>query len=377
MNACRRQGDSRPRVLIVGQTPPPYMGQALMIRDLVQAHFTRIQTFHVRMHFSDSMSEMGRVSTKKMLHLGSVVRLALQLRHRYQIPLLYYPPAGPTAAAVVRDMVILSALRPFFSKVVFHFHGTGLSDYLEYTSPVFRKLAKAVYGRPDAAIQPSALASSDGEYVGAREIIFIPNGLADSALPYLNRRRTAEDKVRVLFVGGISEMKGAMLLLKAAQELNARRSDFTVWMMGQFISDAYERQVRAFCRDNGLEQVVTFLGLCVDDDKWRYFRRANILCLPSLLESFGNVLVEAMMFELPVVATRVGGVPDIVEPGRTGILLADHSSMELAAALESLITDASLRRSMGVQGRCRYLERFTLDTHLRRMETCLYEVSRS
>jgi glycosyltransferase involved in cell wall biosynthesis len=377
MNAAPQQGDSRPRVLIVGQTPPPYMGQALMIRDLVEARFTRIQTYHVRMRFSDSMSEMGRANARKLLHLGSVIRLALQLRHRYQIPVLYYPPAGPTPAAVVRDMVILSALRPFFSKVIFHFHGTGLSDYLESRSPVFRSLAKAAYGRPDAAIQPSALASSDGEYVGARQIIFIPNGLADSALPYLNGRHGAEDKVRVLFVGGISDMKGAMLLLKAAQELNKRRSDFTIWLMGQFVSDAYERQVRAFCRDNDLEQVVTFLGLQVDDDKWRYFQRASILCLPSFLESFGNVLVEAMMFELPVVATRVGGVPDVVEPGRTGILLADHNPAELAAALEALIVDASLRRSMGVQGRRRYLERFTLDTHLQRMETFLYDVASS
>jgi glycosyltransferase involved in cell wall biosynthesis len=361
----------------MGQTPPPYVGQALMIQDLVQAQFTRIQTYHVRMGFSDALSEMGRVNAKKMQHLGSVTRLALQLRRRHQIPILYYPPAGPTSAAVVRDMIILSALRPFFSKMIFHFHGTGLSDYLESRSPAFRRLAKAAYGQPDGAIQPSALASSDGEYVCAKRTTIIPNGLKDSALPYLNRQRVAEDTVRVLFVGAISEMKGAMLLLKAARELRDHRSDFSVWMMGQFVSDAYEREVREFCRTNDLEQVVTFLGLQVDDDKWRYFSRASILCLPSSLESFGNVIVEAMMFELPVVATRVGGIPDIVEPGRTGMLLAQNSPTELAAALNTLIADAGLRRSFGVQGRRRYLERFTLDTHLQRMEAFLYEVATS
>jgi glycosyltransferase involved in cell wall biosynthesis len=369
------QEATRPKILIVGQTPPPYGGQALMIQELVRAAFREVRTYHVRMGFSESMSALGRVRMRKLLHLATVVRRALALRFSHRIPVLYYPPAGPTPAAVVRDMVLLAALRPFFRKVIFHFHAAGLSDFLSAKPATFRFLARAAYGRPEAAIQTSALAPADAAFFGTKKVTIIPNGLADAALPYLEIRRTAEEKVRVLFVGAISEIKGTLLLLEAARELATRRSDFTVWFVGEFISPGYEHKVREFCRRSGLQDVVFFLGPRVNDAKWRVFRRADILCLPSFLESFGNVLVEAMMFQLPVVATRVGGIPDIVDHGVTGYLLPGNSPMELSGSLETLIIDRDLREAMGREGRRRYLERFTLDIHLRRMEEFLHQVA--
>lgn len=365
---------ARCKVLVLGQTPPPYGGQALMIEQLVRADLPGVRTYHVRMGFSDSMSSLGRVSGRKLLHLPSIIGRTLALRFRHHITVLYYPPAGPTPAAVVRDMVLLSILRPFFRKVIFHFHAAGLSDFLKTRGRAFRRLAGVAYGRPDAAIQISARAAPDAEYFGSRNLVIIPNGLPDAAPQYLDSRRAVDGKVRVLFVGAISEIKGAMLLLEAVRELASRRSDFTVWFMGEFTSRTFESRVRDFCRKEGLEEVVAFLGLRVDDAKWQVFRDADLLCLPSFLESFGNVLVEAMMFRLPVVATPVGGIPDIVEPGVTGILLSRNDSGELAGALEQLIADPDRRERMGRAGRRRYLSLFTLEVHLQRMDAILSAV---
>jgi glycosyltransferase involved in cell wall biosynthesis len=367
--------DTRPGILIVGQTPPPYGGQALMIEELVRADFRTIRTYHVRMGFSDSMSALGRVGVRKILHLVSVVMRALQLRFRHKVRVLYYPPAGPTPAAILRDLVLLLALRPFFRRVVFHFHAAGISDYLLSQPAPLRLLAQAAYGRPDAAIQISALSPGDAAFFRARRVAIIPNGLTDAAPPNFPGVGSSET-ARVLFVGAISEVKGTMLLLEAARELAARRTDFSVSLMGEFISPTYERRIREFCRASGLDGVVSFLGLRVGDAKWDVFRDSDILCLPSFLESFGNVLVEAMMFQLPVVATPVGGIPDIVDHEVTG-LLAGHSPSSLAEALERLIADRGLREAMGRAGRQRYLERFTLDRHLGRMEEALRGVATS
>jgi glycosyltransferase involved in cell wall biosynthesis len=379
----RRQGgdrgpdpvDTRPGILIVGQTPPPYGGQALMIQELVRADFRTIRTYHVRMGFSDSMDALGRVRLRKILHLFSVVGRALQLRFRHKVRVLYYPPAGPTPAAVLRDLILLLALRPFFRRVVFHFHAAGVSDYLRSKPAPLRLLARAAYGRPDAAIQNSALAPGDAAFFRARSVWIIPNGLPDAAPPDFTGAEGSET-ARVLFVGAISELKGTMLLLEAVRELAARRSDFSVRLMGEFISRSYERRIREFCQASALDGVVSFLGLRVADAKWEVFRDSDILCLPSFLESFGNVLVEAMMFRLPVVATPVGGVPDIVDHEVTG-LLTDHSPSLLAGALERLIADRGLREAMGRAGRERYLERFTLERHLERMEKALHGMATS
>jgi glycosyltransferase involved in cell wall biosynthesis len=368
--------DTRPRILIVGQTPPPYGGQALMIQELVHAEFQTIRTYHVRMGFSDSMSALGRVGLRKVLHLVSVIRRALQLRFRYGIEVLYYPPAGPTPAAILKDIALLLALRPFFRRVVFHFHAAGISDFLRSKPAPVRLLVRAAYGRPDAAIQNSRLAPADAAFFCARSTSIVPNGLADVAPANATQPRSRGGTVRVLFVGAVSEIKGTMLLLEATRELAARRSDFSVCFMGEFISRSYERRVRRYCRESGIHEVVSFLGLRIGDAKWEVFRDSDILCLPSFLESFGNVLVEAMMFRLPVVATPVGGIPDIVDHEVTG-LLSDHSPSALAGALERLIADRGLRETMGRAGRQRYLGRFTLERHLGRMEEALRDVAAS
>jgi glycosyltransferase involved in cell wall biosynthesis len=365
--------DSRPAILIIGQTPPPYGGQALMIQELVRADFRTIRTYHVRMGFSDSMSALGRIGVRKILHLLTVVTRALHLRFRHKIRVLYYPPAGPTPAAILRDVVLLLVLRPFFRRVIFHFHAVGVSDYFRSKPATLRLLTRAAYGRPDAAIQNSVLAADDVAFFRARRVSIIANGLPDAAPPDYAGSDTSAT-ARVLFVGAISEVKGTMLLLEAARQLAAGRSDFSVRFMGEFISRSYERKVREFCRENGLDGVVSFLGLRVDGAKWEVFRDSDILCLPSFLESFGNVLVEGMMFRLPVVATPVGGAPDIIVHEVTG-LLSDHSPSALAGALERLIADRGLREAMGRAGRERYLERFTLKKHLARMEAALRDVA--
>ncbi len=94
---------------------------------------------------------------------------------------------------------------------------------------------------------------------------------------------------------------------------------------------------------------------------------ADIYCQPSRSEGLGLAILEAMAVGLPVVASRVGGIPEAVLNGQTGILVAKESPTELADALEALASDAALRKSMGEQGRLRVLETFELDNRVRLM----------
>ena len=148
--------------------------------------------------------------------------------------------------------------------------------------------------------------------------------------------------------------------------------------MGEFVSDEFKRRVERICEEGGLSDVVSFLGKKVDQEKWEYFHRADIFCFPSFYEceTFGNVLVEAMMFQLPVVATQWRGIPDVVEDGVTGHLVPVRDPHALADALRALITNPGLRGTMGANGRRRYLEQFALELHLARMESFFDEVAR-
>jgi glycosyltransferase involved in cell wall biosynthesis len=147
--------------------------------------------------------------------------------------------------------------------------------------------------------------------------------------------------------------------------------------MGAFVSADAERRAKGFCERHGLGDVVSFAGTCVGAAKWEYYGAADIFCLPSYHESeaLPVVVLEAMMFELPVVATRWRGIPDLVSDGITGMLVPVRDPNALAKALDVLLADRLLRRSMGARARTIFLERFTLERHLRDTEEFLVEVA--
>ena len=90
------------------------------------------------------------------------------------------------------------------------------------------------------------------------------------------------------------------------------------------------------------------------------YQAADLLVLPSRSEGFANTLIEAMGCGLPVVATRVGGNPEIVEDGTTGILVAPGDAGALAAAIRELLAEPERRRRLGARARARVIERYQL-----------------
>ena len=94
---------------------------------------------------------------------------------------------------------------------------------------------------------------------------------------------------------------------------------------------------------------------------------SDVLVHPSEADAFPTALIEAMAASVPVVATAVGGIPEIVVDGETGVLVpGPATAAQLTAALEPLVTDAELRARMGAAGRARYEREFTVETWARR-----------
>jgi glycosyltransferase involved in cell wall biosynthesis len=106
---------------------------------------------------------------------------------------------------------------------------------------------------------------------------------------------------------------------------------------------------------------ITFVGPVAHCDIARCYSESDIIINPSLSESFGMSLIEAMAFEKPVVATRVGGMVDIVSDGETGILVEPEDYFSLAIAIETLIETPDLRKAMGTAGRLKVEQKFTYD----------------
>jgi glycosyltransferase involved in cell wall biosynthesis len=183
----------------------------------------------------------------------------------------------------------------------------------------------------------------------------------------------------ILFVGMVRADKGVDTLIEAAACLQQQNRKFRIRIVGEFASDQYHRELVREIKDLGLSNYIELCGRKVELEKWTTYRRADIFCFPTYYapETFGNVLLEAMMFELPTVSTRWRAIPDIVVEGETGFLVEIKDSEALAEKLARLLDDKHLRLEMGRKGRERYLANFTTDIYLQRNREVFLEVARS
>jgi colanic acid/amylovoran biosynthesis glycosyltransferase len=172
----------------------------------------------------------------------------------------------------------------------------------------------------------------------------------------------------ILCVGRLVHLKGQALLLDAVAELGRRGVQTRLTLVG----DGPQRSaLEAAARQLGITDRVTFTGSVGQDVIQSIYRSADVFCLPSMAEGLPVVLMEAMALQLPVVATRIMGIPELVEDGRTGLLVSPGRVDELVQALERVLTDADLRSRLGRQGRQKVLAEFDVNRAAHRMRDVL------
>jgi glycosyltransferase involved in cell wall biosynthesis len=172
------------------------------------------------------------------------------------------------------------------------------------------------------------------------------------------RLASGSGPVRVLTVGRMIGLKGMRLLVAAIAELAARGLDVEATMVG----DGPERAaLERLARDLGADARIRFPGYVGQDDLRQLFADADVFCLPSFAEGVPVVLMEAMAMEVPVVTTRITGIPELVDDGESGLLVVPGREDELVHALERLVRDPELRRAMGRAGRAKVLAEFDVD----------------
>jgi glycosyltransferase involved in cell wall biosynthesis len=168
----------------------------------------------------------------------------------------------------------------------------------------------------------------------------------------------AEEPGRLLYAGTITPLKDIMTLLRALVAVRKTIPAARLRLAGRTGDQAYERDLREFIAASGLEGCVDFLGLLSTADMLAEYARCSLVALPSRQEVLPMTVIEAMAVGAPVVATRAGGLADLVEDGMTGSLVDVGDSDAMAAAIVRLLQDARLRHRMGERGRQIADERF-------------------
>jgi glycosyltransferase involved in cell wall biosynthesis len=182
------------------------------------------------------------------------------------------------------------------------------------------------------------------------QVHHIPNAIDSSYFNLAHDHAFAGETI--LFAGRVIQRKRPLDLVRAFAQLARQIPTAQVRVAGEYSSDqAYADALRGVIREAGLGDRVQLLGKLTEDAILREFANCDVLALPSAQETTPMVIAQAMAAGKPIVATPVGGVPEMVSDGETGYLVGVGDVPGLAAALSKLLQDSALRARMGEAGR--------------------------
>ena len=186
----------------------------------------------------------------------------------------------------------------------------------------------------------------------AEKVMVIPNGYDEELIDELLSARRPEEgmrrKARICFLGSLRPEKDPLTLLRAIKELREHGQDVEVHIVG---GGALKPELEDFCEKEGLADAVVFHGPLPHEKALEVVASSDVSVISSVEEGLPVALVEAMALGRAVVATRVGGIPELVEDGKTGLLVKPRSPDELASAIRRLLSDEELLRGIREEAR--------------------------
>lgn len=206
-------------------------------------------------------------------------------------------------------------------------------------------------------------------------VIYNPSGPHQSwSLSHTNDFRLKfnipNDVSLVAQIANVTPVKGCEDFVQAVVHVCQAMPDTRFLLVGGTPYPDYQRIITSLIKYHGLQNHFILTGF--RQDILDIYAAIDLLVLPSHYEPFGRVLIEAMAAGKPVIGTRVGGIPEIIDDGVTGLLVPPHSPEELAQAIIKILQDPEMARRMGEAGRKRAQELFSVERYVAEIEK-IYE----
>jgi len=182
----------------------------------------------------------------------------------------------------------------------------------------------------------------------------------------LNRfkHKISNFKNKILFVGNLKKVekyKGLEYLLSAVNIIKKNIKDVKLTVVGE---GDYMIYYKRLCKNLGIKRNVEFKGSIIGRKLVEYYQKSNVLVLPSLSESFGMVLLEAMACKKPVIGSNVGGIPYVIDNDQNGLLVPPKDPQALADAIIKILTNPQLAKKMGEEGYEKVMKNFTWEKQI-------------
>jgi glycosyltransferase involved in cell wall biosynthesis len=258
-------------------------------------------------------------------------------------------------------------------RVLLHYLGS-FDQFYEPCSILQKRLIRSVMRWPDRVILLSdRVRDLVATFLPIERLRVIRSSvrLSDRRLPNIPR---GEEACNILFMGGHDPIrKGIQDIVETMPQVLEQAPCVHYLLAGGDNVQVFEER----CCELNIADRVSFLGWIPEEKKWEMYERADILLLPSYNEGLPYVIVEALAAGLPIVASNVGGIPEVISDGENGFIITPGDRQALAERIVELAVAPDVRSSMTQRNRDKAQREYSLDVALRRLEQELISLTTS
>ncbi|MCX6718063.1 MAG: glycosyltransferase family 4 protein [Candidatus Staskawiczbacteria bacterium] len=260
------------------------------------------------------------------------------------------------------QMGIPALLYKKFFKTPYVVLGHGSDIYLDWK--LKKIINKLVFGNADKIIALTEDMKKNIQKTCKKEVVVIPNGISLENFEGLSKeesRRKLEigpDEKIVFFAGGLHAVKGLEYLITAFKIIKEKMPEARLILAGE---GTERRKLERLARRNDLKEQVSFIGNVPNNKIPGYMISSDIFALPSLSEGLPIVILEAMASGLPIVASRVRGIPEILKDKENGFLVEPKNPVKLAEKILCLLSDSELRKQISLKNK-EAVKKYSLDS---------------
>lgn len=352
------------KVLMIGPTPPPPGGVAIVLQTLLNSSLSDeydlciLDTARKRRRYK-IVGGLGPLSILYLiLHLIKLNYLLLKEK-----PSIVHIQADP--AGFLRDSLFIILANLWQKKVICHLHGFYSEKNAIFKYVMLRWYFRLIMNHVDVLILLSSSFVPEFAHIAPKtRKVVVPNLVSQNALKDLDSLKAkTKPETNVLFMGRLSMQKGTYDLLKVASFLKKDgHIRFLLAGLGR-TQDDEERIVTQIDRDR-LKDTVKLLGYVEGQRKAELFENSDIFVLPSYTEVFPVVIVEAMAAAMPVIATPVGAIPEIIEDGVNGFIVPSGDWQLLAERIRYLVRHPEKRVEIGRNNLEKFRQQYLAETNI-------------
>jgi glycosyltransferase involved in cell wall biosynthesis len=361
------------KILLFIKTPPPLTGATLVNKYVFDSKLLR-NAFDVReicVSYAKGVSELGKFNFRK---IGTFLHTYFKYLNKvicHRPDIVYFQPSL-FGVAYYRDLTFILTGRLLGLNFILHLHGKGIADAAS-KSPFKTRLYKLGFSNQYLIVYCDKQ-KKDIEFTNPRKIFTIHNGIPDFA-GSLDSKVDTSSRFRFLFLSNLLKSKGVYDLIASAKQLLRLNDQFVIDVVGAE-GDIRVNDLESLINDSGLANTIFLHGPKYNEDKIYYLRNADAFVFPTLNEAFGLVILEAMQFSLPVIATNENAIPDLVCDGTTGFVINKGDIDALTKKMKYLMDNRNIAKKMGMNGRKLFEEKFTLEIFEKKMLNIFNEILR-